>query len=188
MGLLWNRRLRDFWRQELGTAFYEQLLRLTPTTWILDPTPLPPHGVIPELNLSDWAELKTLSQRERNLILKVSGFSPQAWGARGVFLGSDLSTADWSATVDHALRHFAQSPSILQRYQKPRRVPFQWVDLTQPSLIHQEGRVRLCPYYFVGGQASPQRAVLGGVLATVCPVDKKIIHGMSDAIMAPCAV
>jgi hypothetical protein len=29
------------------------------------------------------------------------------------------------------------------------------------------------------------RAVLGGVLATICPADKKIIHGMSDAVMLP---
>jgi hypothetical protein len=27
---------------------------------------------------------------------------------------------------------------------------------------------------------------LGGILATVCSADKKIIHGMEDAIMAPC--
>ena len=28
--------------------------------------------------------------------------------------------------------------------------------------------------------------VLGGVLATVCPSDKKILHGMRDAMMLPC--
>jgi len=27
---------------------------------------------------------------------------------------------------------------------------------------------------------------LGGILATLVPSDKKIIHGMSEAIMAPC--
>jgi len=29
---------------------------------------------------------------------------------------------------------------------------------------------------------------VGGVLATICPADKKIIHGMKDAVFAPCAV
>jgi hypothetical protein len=29
---------------------------------------------------------------------------------------------------------------------------------------------------------------LGGILATIAPADKRLIHGMSDAIMAPCAV
>ena len=49
------------------------------------------------------------------------------------------------------------------------------------------GRVRLCPYYFVHGPIDSGRAHLGGVLATICPPDKKIIHGMKDAILAPCA-
>jgi len=46
------------------------------------------------------------------------------------------------------------------------------------------GRVRLCPYFFVSGDD----AKLSGVLATVAPADKRLIHGMSDAIMAPCSV
>jgi hypothetical protein len=29
---------------------------------------------------------------------------------------------------------------------------------------------------------------LAGILATICSADKKIIHGMKDAIMVPCAV
>jgi hypothetical protein len=49
------------------------------------------------------------------------------------------------------------------------------------------GRVRLCPYYFVTGENDAARAQLGGVLATICPADKKIIHGMKDAILAPCS-
>jgi hypothetical protein len=48
------------------------------------------------------------------------------------------------------------------------------------------GRARLCPYYFVGGDGDAARPQLGGVLATICPADKKIIHGMTDAILAPC--
>ncbi len=70
--------------------------------------------------MTDWQQLKALSQRERELILKVSGFSDKAWGARGVYLGSDLSTADWAAAVDEALGSFPTSPYVLQRYHKPR--------------------------------------------------------------------
>ena len=47
-----------------------------------------------------------------------------------------------------------------------------------------DGRVRLTPYYFVAGET----VKLGGILATVAPADKRLIHGMTDAIMAPCAV
>jgi len=48
-------------------------------------------------------------------------------------------------------------------------------------------RVRLCPYYFVHGEGDGARTTLGGVLATACPADKKIIHGMSDAVLVPCS-
>jgi hypothetical protein len=186
--LLWNRNLQSFWRQELGENFSNRLRRLAPYTWMVDPSPLPPQAAIPELNLTDWSQLKTLSQKERDLILKVSGFSPHAWGARGVYLGSDLSHADWAAAVDKAIASFGHSPYVLQRYHKPGLVDAQWFDFERSQVVPMKGRVRLCPYYFVNGQAEAARAELGGVLATICPPDKKIIHGMTDAIFAPCSI
>jgi hypothetical protein len=184
--LLWNRNLQNFWRQELGEGFLARLKKVIPYTWLVDPSPLPPHAAIPELNLTDWQQLKTLSQKERDLILKVSGFSEHAWGARGVFLGSDLSHADWSAAVDRAISSFETSPFVLQRYEKPRLVEAQWFDFAKNELVPMKGRARLCPYYFVSGEGDAARPQLGGVLATICPPDKKIIHGMTDAILAPC--
>jgi hypothetical protein len=186
--LLWNRNLRGFWRQELGEAFLQRLLKLVPYTWLIDPGPLPPHAAIPELNITDWQQLKALSHRERELILKVSGFSETAWGARGVYLGSDLSAADWSAAVDLALRQFPHSPFVLQRYEKPKVVEAHWFEFATNEVVKMDGRVRLCPYYFVHGEGDAARAHLSGVLATICPADKKIIHGMKDAILAPCSV
>jgi len=186
--LLWNRNLHGFWRQQLGDAFLKRLQQHVPYSWIVDPTPLPPHGAIPELNLTDWQQLKSLSQRERELILKVSGYSEKAWGARGVYLGSDLSQGDWSSAVDEALKSFPQSPFVLQRFHKPKTVESSWFDFTANELRSIPGRVRLCPYYFVHGEAEAARPVLGGVLATIVPADKKIVHGMSEAILAPCCI
>jgi hypothetical protein len=186
--LLWNRNLQGFWRQELGEGFLQKLRSMVPYTWIVDPSPLPPQAAIPELNLTDWQQLKTLSQKERDLILKVSGFSAQAWGARGVHLGSDLSHSDWSAAVDRAIGGFGQSPCVLQRYHRPSLVESHWFDFDSNQSVLMKGRVRLCPYYFVSGDAEAARAHLGGVLATICPADKKIIHGMSEAIFAPCSI
>ena len=185
--LLWNRNLHSFWRQELGEAFFNRLKKLVPYTWIVDPAPLPPQAAIPELNLTDWQQLKAMSQKERELILKVSGFSDHAWGARGVFLGSDLSHEDWSKAVDDALAHFEQSPRVLQRFHKPALVEAQWFDFERNELVPMKGRARLCPYYFVSGDGDAARPTLGGVLATIVPADKKIVHGMTDAIMAPCS-
>ena len=186
--LLWNRNLQGFWRQELGEAFLQRLLKLVPYTWLVDPTPLPPHAAIPGLNLTDWHQLELLSHKERELILKVSGFSPHAWGARGVFLGSDLPHVEWAAAVKRAVSGFERSPYVLQRYHKPGLVESQWVDFNRNEVVPMKGRVRLCPYYFVAGEAEGARAQLGGVLATICPPDKKIIHGMSEAVFAPCSV
>ncbi|MEI6075863.1 MAG: hypothetical protein WCS94_09835 [Verrucomicrobiota bacterium] len=186
--LLWNRNLQPFWRQELGEAFLARLKKIIPYTWLLDPTPLPPHAAMPELNLTDWQQLKTMSQKERNLILKVSGFSENAWGARGVYLGSDLSQADWSKAVDAALQDFDRSPSVLQRFHKPSQVEAAWFDFARNEVVPMKGRVRICPYYFVSGEGDAARPQLGGVLATIVPADKKIVHGMSDAVLAPCCI
>jgi hypothetical protein len=185
--LLWNRNLRGFWKRELGESFFERLLQMVPYTWLIEPTPLPPQATLPGLDLTDWQQLKTLSQRERELILKVSGYSAEAWGARGVYLGSDLSLGDWSQAVNKALSSFTHSPYVLQRYLRPRVVEAHWFDFDRQELFPMRGRVRLCPYYFVAGEGDAARANLGGVLATICPADKKIIHGMAEAILAPCA-
>jgi len=187
-GLLWNRNLREFWRQSLGESFFKRLLPHVPYSWVVDPAPLPPHAAIPELVLTDWQQLKTLSQRERDLILKVSGFSAEAWGARGVYLGSDLSHEEWGAAVDKAISSFSTSPYVLQRFEKPALAAASYFDFDRNEVKPMQGRVRLCPYYFVSGEGDGARATLCGVLATICPPDKKIIHGMTEAIFAPCCV
>jgi hypothetical protein len=186
--LFWNRNLQHFWRQELGEGFVARLKKIIPYTWLMDPAPLPPHAAIPGLELTDWQQLKQLSQRERELILKISGFSEKAWGARGVFLGSDLPHEDWAKAVDAAIAGFEKSPYVLQRFEKPKQVEAKWFDFEKNELAAMNGRVRLCPYYFVSGAGDAARPALGGILATIVPADKKIVHGMSDAILAPCMV
>jgi hypothetical protein len=113
--LLWNRNLQNFWRQELGEAFLARLKRVIPYTWLVDPAPMPPHAAIPELGLTDWEQLKTLSQKERDLILKVSGFSENAWGARGVYLGSDLRHRRACCSGFTSRRWWTQAGLILRR-------------------------------------------------------------------------
>src|SRR5439155_2896815 len=62
--LLWNRHLQTFWRQHLGESFFARMLKWAPYSWIVDPAPLPPQAAIPKLELTDWQQLKALSQRE----------------------------------------------------------------------------------------------------------------------------
>ena len=91
------------------------------------------------------------------------------------------------ASADKAIADFPHSPYVLQRYHHPKLVEAQWFDFVRNEVVPMKGRARLCPYYFVAGDGDSARAQLGGVLATICPPDKKIIHGMTEAVFAPCA-
>lgn len=177
--LFWLRPLSDFWRRELGEKHFLALQRVIPHTWLMDPQPLPPTGVYPGLEIQNWDELKKFSQKERELVLKISGFSELAWGSRSVKVGQDLSHEDWARAVDQALADWERHPWILQRFHQARVVEMDYAQGGQ--VLRMKGRVRLCPYYFCGERETR----LGGVLATVCPADKKLLHGMKDAVLAP---
>ena len=62
------------------------------------------------------------------------------------------------------------------------QVPF--YDKERDDIATLDGRVRLTPYFFNAGDDIK----LGGILATIAPADKRLIHGMSDAVMSPCEV
>ena len=181
--LFWLRPLADFWRRELGDKHFAALQKAIPRTWLMDPQPLPPTGVYPGLEIQSWEELKKFSQRERELVIKISGFSELAWGSRSVKVGQDLSHEDWARAIDEALGDWDRQPWILQRFHHARVVGMDYLgtDGHRPPLQAMKGRVRLCPYYFCGERETK----LGGVLATICPSDKKLLHGMRDAILAP---
>jgi hypothetical protein len=184
-GLFWSRPLTQFWRRGLSDRHWRLLRRFFPHTWILDPTPLPHNAVIPGLEVQDWNELKEFSQKQRELVLKISGFSERAWGSRGVFIAPDLPHHIWAEQIEKALAAFSSNPYILQRFYRGGLFEQKYLDVQTGEIRILRGRVRLCPYYFV---VSPRDVVLGGVLATIVPPDKKIVHGMRDAIMVPAAV
>jgi hypothetical protein len=179
--LFWLQPLREFWRREVGEKYFIKLQEVIPYSWLLDPTPLPQHAVIPRLEIHDWREAAKFSQKDRDLLLKVSGFSPLGWGSRGIALGSDLPHAEWEKRIEHALATFESSPTILQRFHKGHQFEHRYWDPDSGELKTMKGRVRLCPYYFVEGD----RVKLRGALATIAPADKKFLHGMSDAILVP---
>jgi hypothetical protein len=179
--LFWMQPLREFWRRELGEKYFIKLQEVIPYSWLLDPTPLPQHAVIPRLEIHDWREAAKFSQKDRDLLLKVSGFSPLGWGSRGIALGADLPHAEWEKRIGHALETFESSPTIMQRFHKGSLFDQRYWDPDSGELKTMKGRVRLCPYYFV----EADRVKLRGALATIAPADKKFLHGMSDAILVP---
>jgi len=180
--------LEDFWRENLPKQSYKILQRVVPKTWVMDPVELPPNAVLdaPFVNgkpISRWEQLVDAGKKERNLIIKISGYHETAWGARSVTLGSDSSRSQWEEAIHRAVTMADTSLHILQTYEKPVRIRHE-VYREDGSTYPMEGRVRLCPYYFVDDKE--QSADLHGILATFCPADKKIIHGMKDAALLPC--
>jgi hypothetical protein len=181
--LFWMQPLREFWRREVGEKYLLKLQRVIPYSWVLDPTPLPQHAVIPRLEIHNWHEAATFSQKDRDLLLKVSGFSPLGWGSRGIALGADLPHAEWEKRIEHALATFDSSPTILQKFYKGKLFEHRYWGPDSGELKTMKGRVRLCPYFFV----ESDKVKLRGALATIVPADKKFLHGMRDAIMLPSA-
>ena len=180
--------LTSLWKKELGSETFTILSHLIPDTWILDSREVPEYAVIAGLDIcgkavQNWRELIHLTQKERELVIKPSGFSPESWGSRGVVIGHDVSAEVWKKTLEDSLDKFPEESSVLQVFHKGRRVRTRYRDKYTDSIIDMEARVRLTPYYFlIGGKAR-----LTGILATLCPHDKKKIHGMSDAVLIPCA-
>jgi len=181
--------LEGFFLREMGEEGFSLLREIVSPTWVLDSRPVPPHAVISGFQfrgeaVQDWRVVENATQKERRLVIKPSGFSPIAWGSRGVIVGHDVSSDKWAEAVESALANFNSSPSVLQEFHDGKRVRVRYYNESLDDIVEMEGRVRLCPYYFV----EKDGVNLRGVLATVVPLDKKFIHGMLDAVMLPCKV
>jgi len=187
LALFHHHLLPDFWAESLSSRSLKLLRSLIPASWVVDPAPLPPGAVLdgPRVGgraLSAWRDLTLASQKERDLILKISGYHETAWGARSVLLGSDCSREQWQEGVTQAIALGQSHLHVLQAYRKPRRARHRLYGSESPNpVLEADGRLRLCPYYFV----VEGKARLSGALATFCPPDKKIIHGMQDAALLP---
>ena len=181
--------LHPYWQTALGNDLFLHLTTIMPRTWFLDPAPIPPSAVIPGLSIGGraamkWSDLAAATQKERHFVIKPSGFSELAWGSRGVSVGHDLPQNAWAAAIDAALKAFPHTPYVLQEFHKGRQYQLDYFDPVTGEMHTMAGRARLSPYYFVTGE----KAELAGILATICPADKKLIHGMKDAVMVPCVV
>ena len=186
LALFHHHLLEEFWSENLSPTALKILRKIIPKSWIMDQVELPPNAVLDAPYIGGkpiwrWEQLGEASQKERNFIIKMSGFHEMAWGARSVVLGSDSPRREWSEKIEKALDQSDTNLHILQDYHKPKRLDHPVYRDTE-DLFLQEGRVRLNPFFFVWDG----RAHLCGILNTFCPADKKIIHGMKDAALLPC--
>jgi hypothetical protein len=189
LGLFWHPLLEAFWSSELGSDRRALLADVVPRTWIVDPRPLPPHAVIPDLQadghaVGSWEALKTLTKRQREFVIKPSGFCDLAYESRGVSVGHDMPEDQWAVRLQEAQDSFPSVPYILQEFHKARRTAVRYYDFDTDQVVTMDGRTLLRPYYYLHGET----VRLAGVQAVVCPPDKKLLHGMVDAVLAPGAV
>lgn len=184
--LFWHPALAPYWQETLGEEGDGFLKSCTPRTWILDPGPVPPQALsgltLRGSQAKSWDALKDLGRKQRELVIKPSGFSDKAWGSRGVVVGHDISTSEWNAAWATALEGFTDTPHILQEFRSGRRFEGEFYDPETGSVHEIACRVRLSPYFLVVGD----EVKLTAVMATMCPLDKKKIHGMPAAIIVPC--
>lgn len=188
LALFHHHQLAEFWQENLSKGALKTLRKLIPPSWVIDPTPLPPGAVLdgPQAQgrpLHHWMDLAEASQKERGLVLKISGFHETAWGSRSVVIGSDVSRDDWRTALQEACDMAGTHPHVLQEFRKSVRLTHPLYD-ADGAVVESGGRLRLNPYFFTDGET----VSLGGALATFCPPDKKIIHGMEDAALLPCRV
>ena len=87
------------------------------------------------------------------------------------------------AVIQGSLDAFDSSPSILQEFHTASRFKVSYYDYEREEIQSFRGRPRLQPYYFV----VDDEPILAGIQVTVCPPDKKLLHGMVDAVVVPAA-
>ena len=184
LALLWSPALKKVWEHSMRSSHLQRIRELVPFGWVMDPTPLPPHAALPRMNAHSWDEVAHFSQKERKLVLKVSGFHETAWGSRGVFIGHDLSGNEWKERLETALEQSGEQPWILQEFKEGRKIEHP-VFREDGSVEMMQGRARLCPYFFTNHE---RETTFSGCLATIVPADKKKIHGMSDGVLVPCMI
>jgi len=185
LALLWSPSLRGIWNKELRSNHLQRIREIVPYGWVTDPTPLPPQGSLPRLDVHSWEDVAAFSQTERRLVLKISGFSELAWGSRGVYIGHDMPGNEWAEKITEATQAFHSQPRMMQEYHAGKIIEHPYFDPDTGEEKVMQGRARLCPYFFTNNNG---KTTFGGCLATIVPADKKKIHGMKDGILVPCMV
>ena len=178
--------MEPFWKETLNSRDLAILRSAIPRSWILDPKEIPPGAYLdgPKVEgrkLTQGADLSKVSKKDRGLVIKASGFHETAWGSRSVVIGNDVSGDGWSESISNALIDYPSPIYVIQEFMKPRSFKHP-VFSHENGVANESGRVRLSPYFFT----FDKKAKWSGTLATFCPADKKIIHGMKDGCMMPC--
>ena len=173
MGMLFDPEFEDYFQGELGAKSFSILKRIFPKTWIMDKKFKPtnfPYGI------KEWEDFSNLSRRQRQYVLKVSGFSNESSWAKGVTFMGRLSKDRCDAIIKRALD--SDDTYVIQEFRKGIKFKHPYFDFHARMLKTMHGRVRLTPYYSV------QDGKLLTAKATMCE-NTDYVHAMVDSINVP---
>ena len=119
--LFWLQPLREFWRRELGDKYFLKLQEVIPYTWLLDPTPLPQHAVIPRLEIHDWREAAQAQPERARPVVQGERIFAARLGQPG-YRARRRSCRTRNGSSESRMRstHSKQAPTIMQRFHKGR--------------------------------------------------------------------
>jgi hypothetical protein len=134
LALFWMRPLHEFWRRELSDRQFAALQKAMPPAWLIDPVSLPPHAVVPGLEVNSWEEVARFgAERREELVLQPS----RADSTGPAVAGGAVNAAEWREAIRRALAESAHAPWILQRSISAET-------LLWPYYFVREGRAELC--------------------------------------------
>ncbi len=170
---------------------FERLRALFPQTWVLDPRPLPPQAAIvgPDAPAAtpvhDWMQLDAARQERARLRRQAVGLLRARLGLARRARSPTISRArNGRPRLREGLAAFDRTPHICSASTKGSACACRYFDRAKERRrCRWTGACACRRTYFVAGES----VRLGGILATIAPADKRLIHGMTDAIMAPCA-
>ncbi|MBU0766464.1 hypothetical protein KKF55_01605 [Patescibacteria group bacterium] len=171
MGILWEPEFQDMLNTELGEDTFATLKAIIPRTWVVDKERIPK-----ELGISCWGDLANLSRKQRQFILKTSGFSADGSWAKGVVFLEKLSKDKCRDTMEGAA--IADGLYVLQEFKRGAKFRHKYFDFHESEMKEMNGRVRLTPYYSVAnGKMITAKATMRE--------NTDLIHGSVDSINVP---
>jgi hypothetical protein len=171
MALLWDRRFEDFYKKQLGEANFNKLRSSIPKTWIVGQEQYFSEGLPKEVN--DTMQLVSGLRKDRELVIKPSGFNPKASWAEGVNLLHEKSTYKAQEIVQNAIKT-DDTLFIVQEFKKAQKQRMQYEN-SEGTLTDMEAKLRITPYY------STQDGKLLTIKATGCE-NTDFIHASTSSI------
>lgn len=166
MGMMFDPEFEDYFKQMAG---FETLKNIMPKTWVLS------EDNVPE-EFDSWDDLVNMSRRQRQYVLKISGFSDDGSWGRGVTFLSRLSKEDCARAIKEAME--SDATYIIQEFKKGSKFEHPYFDFNAEEIKTMKGKVRCTPYYSV------RDGSLLTAKTTMCE-NTDFIHAMTHSINVP---